>query len=99
MANRPARERLFHDENRALPRRPRPRRRGRTRPRHAGGPALAGVRANGKQGVLIRHLLSHTSGLSGWEQPGTATELYDLPLSTARPAAQALWWEPGTASG
>jgi CubicO group peptidase (beta-lactamase class C family) len=25
--------------------------------------------ANGKEGVLVRHLLSHTSGVSGWEQP------------------------------
>lgn len=25
--------------------------------------------ANGKEAVLVRHLLSHTSGVSGWQQP------------------------------
>lgn len=29
----------------------------------------------------------------------TVPEMYDLPTATARLAAQALWWEPGTASG
>ncbi|MEV0621852.1 serine hydrolase domain-containing protein [Nonomuraea sp. NPDC050404] len=55
--------------------------------------------ANGKSGVLVRHVLGHTSGVSGWDQPITATDLYDLPASTARLAAQAPWWEPGTAPG
>lgn len=55
--------------------------------------------ANGKQDVRIRHLLSHTSGVSGWDSPVSAEELYDVPLSTARLAAQAPWWPPGTASG
>ncbi|AXB47670.1 serine hydrolase domain-containing protein [Amycolatopsis albispora] len=55
--------------------------------------------ANGKEGVLVRHLLSHTSGVSGLEQPATVEDLYDLAGSTARFAAQAPWWEPGTASG
>lgn len=55
--------------------------------------------ANGKQDVLVRHLLAHTSGVSGWDRPVSADELYDLPLSTARLAAQAPWWPPGSASG
>lgn len=55
--------------------------------------------ANGKQHVEIRHLLSHTSGVSGLDQPAAVEDLYDLPASTARMAAQAPWWEPGTASG
>ncbi len=55
--------------------------------------------ANGKEGVLVRHLLSHTSGVSGWDQPFTLTDMYDRETSTARLAAQAPWWEPGTASG
>jgi CubicO group peptidase (beta-lactamase class C family) len=55
--------------------------------------------ANGKEGVLVRHLLSHTSGVSGWEQPFTLADMYDRDTSTARLAAQAPWWEPGTASG
>jgi CubicO group peptidase (beta-lactamase class C family) len=55
--------------------------------------------AAGKQGVLVRHLLSHTSGVSGLDQPAVIEDLYDWEKSTARFAAQAPWWEPGTASG
>ena len=55
--------------------------------------------AAGKEGVLIRHLLSHTSGVSGLDQPAVIEDLYDWDKSTARFAAQAPWWEPGTASG
>jgi CubicO group peptidase (beta-lactamase class C family) len=54
---------------------------------------------NGKAGVLVRHLLGHTSGVSGWDKPVTLTDLYDWEASTAKLAAQAPWWEPGTASG
>ena len=55
--------------------------------------------ANGKQDVLVRHLLSHTSGVSGLEQPAVVEDLYDWEKSTARYASQAPWWPPGTASG
>ena len=55
--------------------------------------------ANGKQRVEVRHLLSHTSGVSGWEQPFRYAEVYDWKASTAHLAAQAPWWEPGSASG
>jgi CubicO group peptidase (beta-lactamase class C family) len=55
--------------------------------------------ARGKAGIKVRHLLSHTSGVSGWEQPLTLDDLYDWDKSTALLAAQAPWWEPGTASG
>jgi CubicO group peptidase (beta-lactamase class C family) len=55
--------------------------------------------ANGKAGIKVRHLLSHTSGVSGWEQPITLEDVYDWDKSTALLAAQAPWWEPGTASG
>ena len=55
--------------------------------------------ANGKEKVLVRHLLSHTSGVSGWEQPITVDDLYDWEKSTAKLAAQAPWWEPGSQSG
>ena len=55
--------------------------------------------AAGKQDVLVRHLLSHTSGVSGLDQPAVVEDLYDWEKSTARFAAQAPWWEPGTASG
>jgi CubicO group peptidase (beta-lactamase class C family) len=55
--------------------------------------------ANGKSTIKVRHLLSHTSGVSGWEQPITLDDVYDWDKSTALLAAQAPWWEPGTASG
>jgi CubicO group peptidase (beta-lactamase class C family) len=55
--------------------------------------------AAGKEDVLVRHLMSHTAGLPGWEQPMTAEDLYDWEKATSLLAAQAPWWEPGTASG
>lgn len=54
---------------------------------------------NGKENIEVRHLMAHTSGVSGWEQPFTTEDMYDWELSTSRLAAQAPWWEPGTASG
>jgi CubicO group peptidase (beta-lactamase class C family) len=54
---------------------------------------------NGKQDIEIRHILSHTSGVSGWDLPFTTEDMYDWDKSTAALAAQAPWWEPGTASG
>lgn len=54
---------------------------------------------NGKDKVLIRHILSHTSGVAGWEGPTTWEEVYDLSTSVDRLAKQAPWWEPGTAFG
>jgi CubicO group peptidase (beta-lactamase class C family) len=55
--------------------------------------------ANGKDGIEVRHLLSHTSGVSGWAQPITTEDIFDREASTAHLAAQEPWWEPGTASG
>ncbi len=55
--------------------------------------------AQGKESVLVRHLLSHTSGVSGWEQPFEVPDMFDVIASAAHLAAQAPWWEPGTASG
>lgn len=55
--------------------------------------------AAGKEGVLVRHLLSHSSGLSGWEKQISVADLYDWEYSTSLLAAQAPWWEPGTRSG
>ncbi len=55
--------------------------------------------ANGKEAIEVRHLLSHTSGVSGWDQPATVDDIYDRETSTARLAGQAPWWEPGSASG
>jgi CubicO group peptidase (beta-lactamase class C family) len=33
--------------------------------------------ANGKQDIEIRHILSHTSGVSGWESPFRTEDMYD----------------------
>ncbi|GAA2811714.1 serine hydrolase domain-containing protein [Crossiella cryophila] len=55
--------------------------------------------ANGKDAIEVRHLLGHTSGVSAWEQPVVAEDVFDWERSTAMLAAQAPWWEPGTASG
>jgi CubicO group peptidase (beta-lactamase class C family) len=55
--------------------------------------------ANGKEGVLVRHLLSHTSGVSGWAQPVEVADIYDWEKSTANLAAQAPWWPAGEFSG
>ncbi len=55
--------------------------------------------AAGKQNVLVRHVMSHASGVSGLDQPAVVEDLYDWAKATSRMAAQAPWWEPGTASG
>ena len=55
--------------------------------------------ANGKDGVTVAHLLSHSSGLSGWAEPVSQTDLYDWEKMTGLLAAQAPFWEPGRASG
>ena len=55
--------------------------------------------AGGKEGLLVRHLLGHTAGLSGWSEPIAFTDLYDWEKCTSLLAAQEPWWEPGTASG
>ncbi|KIW69963.1 hypothetical protein PV04_02275 [Phialophora macrospora] len=55
--------------------------------------------ANGKQDIEIRHVLSHTAGLPGFDTPLTVQDVCDAPRMAALLAAQAPWWEPGTASG
>ncbi|KAL9114619.1 MAG: hypothetical protein Q9227_001297 [Pyrenula ochraceoflavens] len=55
--------------------------------------------ANGKQDVEVRHFLSHSSGVAGWDKKLTKDIAYNLPRATAMLAEQAPWWTPGTASG
>ena len=55
--------------------------------------------ANGKDGVEVRHILSHSSGVSGWEKEMTIEDIYDISASTALLAQQPPFWPPGTASG
>ncbi|MHA2283480.1 MAG: serine hydrolase domain-containing protein [Promethearchaeota archaeon] len=56
---------------------------------------------NGKENILVRQILSHTSGLAGFEVAGTVPRnyLYDWEKATSLLAAQKPWWEPGTKSG
>ncbi|KAA1420963.1 beta-lactamase family protein [Nocardioides humilatus] len=53
---------------------------------------------NGKDGVLVRHLLSHTSGVPGWSRPVTVEDLLDLERSSDWLAEESLWYEPGVGS-
>ena len=55
--------------------------------------------ANGKEHIEVRHLMAHTAGLSGWDEPMTEADVCDWEKATSLLAAQAPWWEPGTASG
>jgi CubicO group peptidase (beta-lactamase class C family) len=55
--------------------------------------------ANGKDQITVAHILSHSSGLSGWAEPIGQSDLYDWEKVTALLAAQAPFWPPGTASG
>lgn len=54
---------------------------------------------HGKHDILVKQVMSHTSGVSGWDQPFVAEDMYDWEKSTSQLAAQAPWWEPGSASG
>ena len=55
--------------------------------------------ATGKSGVKVSHLMAHSAGLSGWKEPITNDDLYDWEKATSLLAAQAPYWEPGTAPG
>jgi len=53
----------------------------------------------GKENLPVRYLLSHTSGLAGWDKILRTKKLYDWELMVELLAAQKPWWEPGTKSG
>jgi CubicO group peptidase (beta-lactamase class C family) len=55
--------------------------------------------AKGKKDVLVRHIMSHTSGVPAWEQPFSIRDMYEWETACERLARQRPWWEPGTASG
>lgn len=55
--------------------------------------------AAGKEGILVRQVLGHTSGLCGWDTPMTFRDLYDWEKSTDLLARQAPLWTPGRTSG
>lgn len=53
---------------------------------------------NGKENVLVWHIMDHAAGLSGLDDKVSARDLYDWDKITGLLAAQAPWWEPGTAT-
>ena len=53
----------------------------------------------GKENLPVRYLLSHTSGLAGWDKTLRTKKLYKWDLMVELLAAQKPWWEPGTKSG
>ena len=54
---------------------------------------------NGKHSVKAWHFMNHASGLSGMDQHMTPDDMYDWDKMVTTLAAQAPWWEPGSASG
>ena len=54
---------------------------------------------NGKHSVKVWHFMNHASGLSGMDQHMTPDDMYDWDKMVTTLAAQAPWWEPGSASG
>ena len=55
--------------------------------------------ANGKANVKVSHIMSHSAGLSGWKEKIAKHDLYDWDKCASLLAAQAPFWEPGTAPG
>jgi CubicO group peptidase (beta-lactamase class C family) len=55
--------------------------------------------ASGKEDVRVEHLFTHSAGLPGWDEKLTVEDLYDWDKVVGLLAAQAPWWEPGSASG
>lgn len=55
--------------------------------------------ANGKVAVTVAQLMSHSAGLSGFKEKMAKDDLYDWEKVTDLLAAQAPFWEPGTAPG
>ncbi len=54
--------------------------------------------AAGKDGVLVRQVLGHSSGLPGWTAPVSVEDIVDLDKSEALLAEQEPWYAPGSAS-
>jgi CubicO group peptidase (beta-lactamase class C family) len=52
--------------------------------------------AHGKDRVLVRQLLGHTSGIPGWTPPVSVEDICDLEKSEAILAAQEPWYDPGS---
>ncbi len=55
--------------------------------------------AEGKERVMVRHVLSHRAGLAAIEAGLPQGALYDWEVVTAALAQQRAWWTPGEAHG
>jgi CubicO group peptidase (beta-lactamase class C family) len=55
--------------------------------------------ANGKEGVLVRHVLGHTAGLPVFDEPVDDLAVFDPAECCRRLAAQPPRWTPGEGSG
>lgn len=55
--------------------------------------------ANGKQDIKVYHVLSHTSGVSGFEENVEVDDVCNFEKIVKMLAGQAPWWTPGTGSG
>jgi CubicO group peptidase (beta-lactamase class C family) len=55
--------------------------------------------ANGKQAVLVRHVLGHTAGLPVFDEPVDDLAMFDWAECCRRLAAQPPRWTPGDGSG
>ncbi|NQV69813.1 MAG: beta-lactamase family protein [Pseudohongiella sp.] len=51
---------------------------------------------NGKEEVLVWHIMDHAAGLSGMDEQMTSDDLYDWNKITSLLGAQAPWWKPGS---
>jgi len=54
---------------------------------------------NGKERTEVRHFMSHSAGVPGFEPKIDTNDLYDWDLCVDNLARQAPWWEPGSKSG
>ncbi len=54
---------------------------------------------NGKEATEVRHFLSHTSALPGFDPTVKGTEVYDWDFCIRNLEKQKPWWEIGTQSG
>lgn len=54
---------------------------------------------NGKENIQVRHIMSHSAGLSSLDEPIVFQDFCDHDKIAVLLAAQAPWWKPGTQSG
>ncbi|KAF7586368.1 hypothetical protein BBP40_009034 [Aspergillus hancockii] len=54
---------------------------------------------NGKEGVLVKHFMSHTAGLPSFNPPIDEATMLNAPLAVENLVQQKPWWTPGTAHG